>query len=252
MARPLLVTVLAVALGAAAIPSLAAEPVQVLIVGGGTPEEADAALARHRSAAEDLGKVATLADTFPMVRVSDEIDGLRPGFHVLLAGYCAKGDVEERLAVLRPFFPGTYARTVNVKLAAPACPALHASKREERSVAVGADQRLVVTRLEGDAVTLVRAALVRKDGAVLDGKTVYLATTLEEPPAAPVESGGECSDLSMSVRSGDVVLGSECGASFRAMCHYTATRSSWRVTARGDRIQVIEKHTGGDRYDCAE
>jgi hypothetical protein len=105
-------------------------PMQVLILAGGTTPadpvrwlEAQApALARLRA---DGGG---FAEGYPRALESATVKGLRPGFHVVVAGYCAPGASAAPLAVLRKPFPGTYERRVEVPADRASCPALVAGE----------------------------------------------------------------------------------------------------------------------------
>jgi hypothetical protein len=219
-----------------------AEPLQVIIMGGGpTPEDAASALARFKAEAKDVARVATLAEGFPAVRTSDELEGLKPGFQIVTVGFCPQRDVADLLDVLRPFYPGTYARTVKgVTLDGPACPALRARKESEESVPAGKGLRLVLTFLGGDEVSLVRAALVQKDGTVLD------AETLDVTPSE------ECSAAAVEPRGAGFVLTQECAGSFREMCNFAPSSSTWRIVAQDGKVEVRTKHEGGERVECGE
>ncbi|HYD40544.1 MAG TPA: hypothetical protein VEB43_06915 [Anaeromyxobacter sp.] len=219
-----------------------AEPLQVIIMGGGpTSEDAAAALARFKAEAKDVASVATLAAGFPAIRASDELEGLKPGFQIVTVGFCPQSEVTDLLDVLRPFYPGTYARTVKgVTLDAPACPVLLARKESEESVPAGKGLRLVLTFLGGDEVSLVRAALVQKDGAVLDAETL------------DVTPGQECSAASVEPRGAGFVLRQECAGYFREMCNFAPSSSTWRVVAKDGKLEVRAKHEGGERIECGE
>lgn len=219
-----------------------AEPLQVIIMGGGpTPEDAAAALERFKAEAKDVASVARLAAGFPAVRESDELEGLRPGFHIVTVGFCAQSETAELLDVLRPFYPGTYARRVKgVTPDAPACPELLARRESEESAPAGKGLRLVLTFLAGDEVSLVRAALVQKDGTVLDAETL------------DVTPGEDCSAASVEARGAGFVLTQECAGSFRGMCNFAPSSSTWRIVAKDGKVEVRAKHEGGERIECGE
>ncbi len=235
---------LAVPSGSRAAPATkaGAEPLQVIIMGGGpTPEDAAAALARFKAEVKDVASVATLAEGFPAIRTSDELEGLKPGFQIVTVGFCPQSEVSDLLDVLRPFYPGTYARTVKgVTLDAPACPALLARKESEESAPAGKGLRLVLTFLGGEGVSLVRAALVQKDGTVLDAETL------------DVTAGEECSAASVEPRGSGFVLRQECAGYFREMCNFAPSSSTWRITAKDGKVEVRAKHEGGERIECGE
>lgn len=95
----------------------------VLIAGGGrTVAEAELALATLV-----VPKAVSFAEP-PRVVASAELEGLNPGFFIVLLAHCA--DAERAAAVLdvvRAFNPGAYAKRVKPAAPASACPALESS-----------------------------------------------------------------------------------------------------------------------------
>lgn len=94
----------------------------VIILGGGkTPAEAQAALERYKDAAHEG---VTPAEGYPKLLKSDELAGLNPGFHIAVLGICSE---VERARTLRDVanlaLPGVYLKQVQVSVA-DACPKL--------------------------------------------------------------------------------------------------------------------------------
>jgi hypothetical protein len=110
-------------LPAAAKPKARAPPsFQLIILGGGkTPAEAQAALERYKGVAHPG---VTAAEGYPKLLKSDELAGLNPGFHIAVLGICSE---VERARALRDLanlsLPGVYLKPVQASVA-DACPKL--------------------------------------------------------------------------------------------------------------------------------
>jgi hypothetical protein len=92
----------------------AAEPgAHVIIIAGGA-DAAPATSAVARLAKSGLGKRLELSAGFPRVVESSSVAGLKPGFHIAIAGFCPTKGKQAAIArdVLALEFPGTYLRTV--------------------------------------------------------------------------------------------------------------------------------------------
>jgi hypothetical protein len=88
---------------------------EVLIWGGSRKrKEAAALLEALQASPSQLPRGLKLAPGFPKLIDSRTLQGLNPGFHVVLLGFCFKTEVQEVLAELKAVNPGVYTRTVTV------------------------------------------------------------------------------------------------------------------------------------------
>lgn len=99
------------------------EPVEVLIMAG----DADEAEAQKKfdSIAKRLSQISTpitIPAGYPKLVKSADYKGLKPGFFIMIAGFCPKSASKQALTVLRTIEPGAYVRTVDVDAGVTACP----------------------------------------------------------------------------------------------------------------------------------
>jgi hypothetical protein len=95
-----------------------AAELQALILTGAASEAAAAPLLEAaKKRVEEAKDVLELAPGFPKVVQSDKVPGLKPGFWIVLAGFCEKDTV---LGALKALDSGAYSRPVTVDAAA--CP----------------------------------------------------------------------------------------------------------------------------------
>jgi hypothetical protein len=95
-----------------------AAELQALILTGAASEAAAAPLLEAaKKRVEEAKDLLELPPGFPKLVQSDKVTGLKPGFWIVLAGYCEKDTV---LAALKALDSGAYSRPVTVDAAA--CP----------------------------------------------------------------------------------------------------------------------------------
>lgn len=95
-----------------------AAELQALILTGAASETAAAPLLEAaKKRVEEAKDLVELAPGFPKLVQSDQVSGLKPGFWIVLAGYCEKDTV---LSALKALDSGAYSRPVTVDAAA--CP----------------------------------------------------------------------------------------------------------------------------------
>jgi hypothetical protein len=118
---------------------------EALILWGSQQKNDTAKWLKERSPA--LGAMKDgFSDGFPKQVESDSIKGLKPGFHVVLGGYCTPGSGDSALQKLKPHFEGASIRTVQIPGGEPSCPdfsRLPAAKTGLRLVAEGAECNVV-------------------------------------------------------------------------------------------------------------
>jgi hypothetical protein len=102
---------IALALSFAAAP----DAYEVLIIGGGkTRAEAEAALDKFKKDAESFLNGNPLKDNYPKIVESASITGLNAGFFIAVLGFCSeKHDVEPLKKALSQFMHGSYTKKVS-------------------------------------------------------------------------------------------------------------------------------------------
>lgn len=96
--------------------------VEALVWGGGTTEsDAQKWLGLWTAEAPKYSSLITLAPGFPKVVKSDDVPGMKPGFVVVVLGYCKGTDARLPLGVLKGVAERVYARRVSIE-SEGACP----------------------------------------------------------------------------------------------------------------------------------
>lgn len=188
---------------------------QAIIFGGGTaPEEAEGWLKRWQKARAITVGWMDLAEGFPRVVRSDDVAGLKPGFHVVLLGYCTPEEARVPLGLVKSLFPGTYVR--DVKGEEVACPT---NPREVR---------------------FVRGRSVESGGRRL------IVNIYRRPPGTPEACGSlatdDCGEFSVhgGVLDADGMLGRVLEEnSYQRMPADTAHPGSCDVTLGGDATKIV-------------
>lgn len=104
-----------------------AEALKALILGGGkTAALADAWEKKNAPRVQAASRLLELAPGFPRRVESKDVEGLKPGFHILVAGFCGNEASVPALESLRRIAPGTYASDVRLPASADACPKVKA------------------------------------------------------------------------------------------------------------------------------
>lgn len=98
----------------------AAELQALILTGAGSEAAATPLLEAAKKRAAAATDVLVLADGFPRLVQSDTVTGLKPGFWIVLAGFCAEAST---LDALKALDAGAYAKPVQLD-AAPSCPRL--------------------------------------------------------------------------------------------------------------------------------
>lgn len=150
----------------------AAAQAQALIIGGGvTRAEGEAWLARWEKAYPLYRQHLVPLDGYPKVVRSDDVPGLKPGFHVVLIGICGGADAASRLELAKTFFPGTYARPVDSPAACPSMPlettvaAARTLKKDGNRLVVNLYFAPATEESDPEGVARARAAKVRGPGS---------------------------------------------------------------------------------------
>jgi hypothetical protein len=163
-----------------AAPAKPSGPLEVLVLGGGkTPEEAEAWMKRWRSAEPVLRQLVVFAEGYPRVLQSATVEGLKPGFHIVVLGFCGAAEREVPHKLIKSFFPGTYAKAVKGQEAA--CPE---SLGDDVSIAFEHtvrkdDLRLVAVQVDAKEDSSAHVVLFQDD-TVLEHKSETYGTN-EEP-----------------------------------------------------------------------
>lgn len=99
-------------------------PAQLLVWGGGkTREAAEASAADWKKRSPEWAVWVSLQPDYPRIVESSTIEGLNPGFHIVVLGACNDEDVTQRLDVLKTLEPSVYLKGV-IWPDALACPRL--------------------------------------------------------------------------------------------------------------------------------
>lgn len=205
----------------AAVPSApeAATEARLLILGGGTGR-GDGAKAEQlwnerlaEQAANPSGIPWVPTSGFPKIVESASVEGLKPGFHVLVLGACQEGPGLLLLEMARQFHPGSYFRNVKWQGELP-CPTLAGPwKLESQGIAGGDGGEIRVWKVKYQTYpTLLPDVILeaRSDsGALLEVRACDLAKA--EKLAALSTSLG-CSVQSVKTTDSDVRLVYGCSA----------------------------------------
>ena len=99
---------------------------QILILTGGKTEaEAEKRLENLSTLVSEMGDVVAFPPDFPAVVKSDQYEGLKPGFFIVVAGVCDDKALKPALETLKVLVPGTYAKPITWKKPGdPPCPSL--------------------------------------------------------------------------------------------------------------------------------
>ncbi len=150
-----------------ASPAVAAEVHAVIIAGSTSQSETEAKLAAWQKLAASF--FIDLPAGYPKIEKSEKVPGLKPGFVVAIAGYCAQPPTLA-LAELKRIEPGTYTRKVQVDgLACPAVtPAAYARQKWTQARSSDAGSEMTLQLFESQSPRAAVALLVGADGAAID------------------------------------------------------------------------------------
>lgn len=154
--------------------------------GGATPAEGAAALAHLDAQKKELATFMTFAPGYPKVVASADVQGMKPGFHVVILGVCPQGAAAE-LAIVKAFSGAAYAREVSVPAA---CPTLIGKANVVASRS---------TKKDDLVLTVSEIAVAREDGN--DAGSMSTGSTRSEVVAVLRNKSGAL--VKMDVRQGD-------------------------------------------------
>lgn len=252
-----LLLVLAVSTGALAAPSP-----QVLIGGGGEDvSDAERWLADFQQTLGDpaFGKLVTLAEGFPKIVESATVEGLKPGLHVVLLGFCSNDDAAARVAALRMIDAGVYQRATP-KLPEKTCPTVNAfpppgeaSWKEDEKVEHDARTTLVawVQQRSGSAAREVVVRLL-VEGKLADAQRVAPLTGGDT-----MVIGASCTpSVSLDAKAKALVVEQSCNVDVRgnaAACWFTSSGTlTFSVDAQGklkvkrSKVRLGKTQCGGE------
>ncbi len=217
-------------------------PLEVLVLGGGkTPEDAQAWMKRWASAEPVLRGLVVLAEGFPKVVQSDRVEGLKPGFHIVVLGFCGAAEREEPHMLIKSFFPGTYAKPVKGQEAG--CPE-----------AMGEDVSLFFEHtIRKDNLRLVAVQVDTKEDSSTHVVLFQDDTVLEhksETYAPPEDSGQESCSVSLKGTKSRVTAEVTCTAEERSCSNntvYSLTRISYAIDQGklATHSALVEERTSG-------
>ena len=100
-------------------------PAQMIILtGGSTQADAEARLRNLQPLIAAAGEVVEFGGGYPAIEKSADIEGLKAGFFIVVAGVCAPDAVAPALEALKALVPGTYAKPIAWKKDAMPCATL--------------------------------------------------------------------------------------------------------------------------------
>lgn len=181
------------------LPCAAAEPMTAMVWGGGaTREEADVSLSAFEAREKTWAGALALAKGFPQIVESQNVAGMKPGFVVVLLGYCAEAESAATLELLKQFETSIYGRPVQGGEAS--CPKLAAGfdRRAERV------QKTKEGELRGLFLNYPRGLMLLLQLHTRAGVLV------ESPVFTDLQLRGEGSGCSMDVAEKGIAITREC------------------------------------------
>jgi len=184
-------------------------PATLLIYGGGaTPEAAQASLdefkkvlatieeaqtsldVRWKASGEETAPLLSMKAPFPTVISSDGIEGLNPGFHLVVIGACeGEAEAKKALAFLDVVDPRAYTRSVRWPRERLGCPV--STMTSEASATVKKKGRtLSVTVFRKDSPRDLSVATLTEKGKLLERRIEPLATDYSCEPGTLEPQGG--------------------------------------------------------------
>jgi hypothetical protein len=123
---------------AVSFPVHAADLAVLVVTGSADRDAAAKQLEAVKKKAADLDGVLKLPPGFPKLEESAAVTGLKPGFFIVVAGYCAD---DKLLPAVKALDPGAYAKMVQVDAAA--CPSLADRIEVKTAEAKDAEKRVL-------------------------------------------------------------------------------------------------------------
>jgi hypothetical protein len=223
----------------------------VVWAGGRSSEEAKQHRERWSVEAPLAAGVVALPGDAPRLVKSDDVPGLKPGFHVLLLGLCESAAAGAVLPLLQALYPGTYVRPVRVPAAQLACPRPeHGAKVLGKETLVQGTRSLTVTLLRtergspGDNGPRLHVRTVLRDA---DGKQVD-AQVRDMDEDAEGRSGCE---VSLRRKGGTLVLRTGCSTYLNhPFCTPTVQTTTATLSPGPEKVVVREQEsTSGGECD---
>jgi hypothetical protein len=228
----MLASTLLVALALSAAPA-AAPSVQVLIWGGGDTEpEARVWLERWKAEGPMLKDYLQLAEGFPKVVESKDLAGLKPGFFIVVLGFCPETEAKPVLGLLKALYAGAYARatTAQLPLGCPK-PINRAEVVDTQSVSSkAATLQVSVVAVDPKAPRgMVLATLRKKTGELLDH------AELTGPGGSEKHTPPSCTDT-LSLKGRTVIDDHVCDSHGAVMCGLDSYQDLRKLEIHGDEI----------------
>ena len=237
--------------------ALAQEAVEaraVVWTGGRSSDEAKRHLERWGVEAPLAAGVVALPRDAPRLVRSDDVPGLKPGFHVLLLGLCEPAAADAVLPLLQALYPGTYVRPVRVSAAQLDCPRpVHEAKVLGKETRVQGPRSLTVTLLRtasgspGDNGPRLHVRTVLRDA---EGKQVdRQVEDMDEH-----EEGRAGREVSLRRKGDALVLRTACTSYLNhPFCTPTIRTTAATLTPGPEKVLVSEqKSTRGGQCDWSD
>jgi hypothetical protein len=145
--------------------------VDAIVWGGGKrPEDAERWLSQWTREAAEYRDLVVPASGYPRAVKSDEVAGMKPGFHVVVLGYCPATQTRDVLAAFKGVAERVYIRRVKLAPDHEACPTLPLKLRREALEVVGDAEgaRLQLAVFAGPRGEEAWVTLRNKEGERLD------------------------------------------------------------------------------------
>ena len=107
-----------------AVPAQSSPAQLIILTGGSTQAEGDARLKNLAPVISAAGGIIEFHAGYPKVEKSADIEGLKPGFFIVVAGACKPADVAPALEAFKVLAPGTYAKPITWTGDVAPCPSL--------------------------------------------------------------------------------------------------------------------------------
>jgi len=221
-----------------ALPCAAADLTAMVWGGGATRADAEASLASFEARRKTWAGALALSKGFPQIVESSAVAGMKPGFVVVLLGYCSDAEAPATLELLKDFDTSIYARPVQG--GAASCPKL------------GADFSRTATRVVKTKEGELRGLFLNGTGGLhlflqLHSRAGVLLESAAFTPAQLQGEGGLCS---ASVAAEGLVVALECDVP-RGCPSVGHVSSELRYRMKDGKLESKEVVTSRDMPPCS-
>ena len=229
-----------------------------VLIASGSATEADArrsAQAWTEAILPKLKSSARISPGFPKVILSDQLPGLKPGFQLVVLGFCPVERTKGAVDTLRGWQEGLYARHVTSKATEPSCPSFLKQGSVTQTVAVTLPDRKKLRAVKLSAAPLspgapsassVIVTLVDAEGRALDSHELEA----EEPNG---DIGSDCTAELKRLSASSIRLVRACTGGMANNCTHRDFEETYTVKVSGLTLSVKEASTqSSEPIQCAE